>query len=136
MSPPRTPPQHATEAELLLLDSLWSGPPQNVRDLAQATGRENPTAAQYATIQRLLDRLERKGLVARDRSQSPHRYRAAIERDAFIGAELESIANRTTGGALLPLLLNLVRRTSLSEADRRRLMDLIDRGPDQKEARP
>jgi predicted transcriptional regulator len=119
----------ATEAELRLLEALWVGGAQNVREISRcALGRDPANAAEYATIQSLLDRLERKLLVARDRSSVPHEYRAAVDRDAYIGAQLEAVASRTTGGALVPLLMNLVRRTKLTAEQRRRLLDLVDGG--------
>src|SRR5262245_9844640 len=61
---------HATAAELTLLDALWGRGELTVRDISRfAYGREPRTTAQYATIQSLLDRLQRKGLVARNRER-------------------------------------------------------------------
>ena len=50
--------------------------------------------AYYATVQKLLDRLEGKGCVARDRRSSAHVFRSRIDRDELIGRRLEAVAER------------------------------------------
>ena len=68
-----------TDAELTLLDELWRHSPQTVRELASAVHSE-PTKVQYRTVQVLLDRLEKKSLVARDRIATPHRFMPTVPR--------------------------------------------------------
>ena len=78
-------------------------------------------------MQKLLDRLEAKGCVDRDRSGPVHVFRAAINRDELIGRRLRAVADSLCGGSLSPLLTHLVEGKGLSDKERRELRALIDR---------
>jgi predicted transcriptional regulator len=82
--------------------------------------------AQYATVQKLLERLEAKGYVRRDRSASVHVFAAAVGRDELIGRRLRSLADKLCGGSLTPLLSHLLQSGPLSAEERRSLRELID----------
>jgi BlaI family transcriptional regulator, penicillinase repressor len=119
--------QHdVTEAELALLQSLWESGPATIRQLAERVYGAGG-ASVYATVQKLLDRLESKGIVKRDRSGGVHVFAAAIDRGELIGRRLRAVADSLCGGSLSPLLSHLVEGRGLSEAERRELHDLIDR---------
>jgi len=114
-------PRDVTEAELAVLRALWDRGPASVRALA------DELAAQAATVQKLLERLERKRWVARDRSGPVQLFRATADRDDLIGRRLRGIAEELCEGSLAPLLSHLVQNERLSAADRKALRDLIDR---------
>lgn len=116
----------ATEAELALLQALWRGGASAIRPLCvQVYGRDD--SSRYATVQKLLERLEAKGLVRRDRSQAVHVFEAAVDRDEFLGERLRALANTLCGGSWTPILTHLAQGVSLSPQDRRSLRDLVDR---------
>ena len=119
-------PQDVTDAELDVLTALWDGGPATIRKL---TDRLYPSGgvAQYATVQKLLERLESKGYVRRDRSASVHVFAATVAREDLIGRRLKAIADKLCGGSLTPLLSHLVQNERLSPTDRKALRDLIDR---------
>jgi predicted transcriptional regulator len=71
--------------------------------------------AQYATIQKQLERLESKGFVKRDRSLFVHVFSAAVDRDELIGRRLRAVADKLCGGSLVPILSHLARSKGLSE---------------------
>jgi predicted transcriptional regulator len=119
--------QHdVTEAELALLQSLWESGSATIRQLAERVYNEGGVSA-YATVQKLLDRLEAKSFVKRDRRTAVHVFRAAIDRGELIDRRLRAVADSLCGGSLSPLLTHLVEGRGLSEAERRELRDLIDR---------
>lgn len=120
--PPDLP--RPTDAELRLLDELWRDGPCTVRELAIRLHGE-PTNVQYRTVQVQLDRLVKKGLVAKDRGASPQRFAAAVDRARFIGSELQSMADRVCDGSLAPLLLNLAGQAKLSDAEKAELRRLL-----------
>ena len=113
-----------TEAELAVLRALWDGGPAAIRRLAEVVYGEGGVSA-YATVQKLLERLEAKGVVERDRSGAVHVFRPAIDRDELIRRRLRAVADTLCGGSLTPLLTNLVRTERLSERDRSDLRALI-----------
>jgi len=116
-----------TDAEFAVLEPLWRQGPQTIRQLTAALYPEQ-SVSDYATVQKLLERLEAKRCVRRDRSQAAHVFRTAIEREALIDGQLQEIADRLCDGSLVPVLNQLVRRTRLSAKDREQLRKLLDQG--------
>ena len=118
---------HLTEAEFAVLEPLWFAGPQTIRQL---TARLYPkqSISDYATVQKLLERLEGKRCVARDRAGLAHVFRAAVKREDLIDQQLADIADRLCDGSLVPVLNQLVRRVSLSEKDREQLRKLLENG--------
>lgn len=119
-------PQDVTEAELALLRRLWNEGPATIRQLANELYPKGGTA-QYATVQKLLERLEDKGYVNRDRRSNVHIFSAAVRRDELIGRRLQAIADTLCDGSVAPLLSHLVRADALSSEDRKSLRELIER---------
>ena len=125
-------PQDVTERELAVLQLLWDGGPATIRRLTDAL-YPGGGAAEYGTVQKLLDRLEGKGCVRRERQHgqlaargTAHTFSAAIGRDELIGRRLRDVAEKLCGGSLTPLLTHLVRTRRLTADERRELRSLID----------
>jgi predicted transcriptional regulator len=118
--------QDVTEAELALLQSLWDDGPATIRQLVDRVYQQSG-ASIYATVQKLLDRLESKECVKRDRRSPVHVFRPAINRDELIGRRLRAVADSLCGGSLSPLLTHLVEGQGLSDSERRELRNLIDK---------
>ncbi len=121
---PRTP-QDVTDTELAILQVLWDRGPSNRRRIVDAL---YPTGgpAQYATVQKLLERLETKGYVTRERRESILTFVAAVDREQLISRRLRDVAEKLCGGSLTPLLMNLVRSRPLTAEELRELQELID----------
>lgn len=77
-------------------------------------------------MQKLLDRLESKECVHRDRTPAAHTFSAVIARADLIGRRLQDMAEKLCGGSLTPLLTHLVRTRRMSARERQELRDLID----------
>ena len=118
------PAQDITESELAVLRILWD---QGMATIRQLTDVLYPGggAAQYATVQKLLDRMEIKEYVRRDRSLFVHRFVPVLDRDQLIGRRLRSLAETLCDGSLTPLLTHLARAGDLSEEDRQALRRLF-----------
>jgi BlaI family transcriptional regulator, penicillinase repressor len=119
-------PQDVTDAELAVLQLLWDDGPTTIRKLTDALYPDGGSA-QYATVQKLLERLEGKKYVARDRQPAVHVFAAAVDRDELIGRRLKAVADKLCGGSLTPLLTHLVQEARLSGEERKELRALIDR---------
>ncbi|HLJ10633.1 MAG TPA: BlaI/MecI/CopY family transcriptional regulator [Planctomycetaceae bacterium] len=118
-------PQDITDAELAVLQALWDQSRQTIRELTDILYPQG-TGVHYATVQKLLERLEAKKFVKRDRSAWPHRFEELINRDDLISRRLQLTADKLCEGALAPLLTNLVRVTHLSPEERQSLRSLLD----------
>ena len=127
-------PREITDTELSLLTELWQRPSATVPELTEALYGNNQPAL-LATVRKLLDRLEAKGCVARDRSRWPHHYFAAVKREELASNRLQATADELFDGDLAPLLTHLVRSQKLTAKDRenlRKLFDELDRKDTQK----
>jgi BlaI family penicillinase repressor len=127
-------PQDVTEAELGLMQTLWDrgrSSTRQITDLLYPGGGQ----AQYATVQKLLERLEGKGFIRRDRTLFVHTFVAAVERDELIGRRIRGLADKLCGGSLVPILTHLARNPTLSESERKALRELIDE-PEEPARRP
>ena len=124
-------PQDVTETELAVLQILWDSGPATIRQLTDVLYPSGGTA-QYATVQKLLERLESKDCVRRERTPPAHVFTAAIAREDLIGRRLRDMAEKLCGGSLTPLLTHLVRTRALTSRERQELRDLIDQ-PDPKD---
>jgi predicted transcriptional regulator len=118
-------PTHVTDAELAVLETLWQAGPRTIRKIAAALYPDR-AATGHATVQKLLERLEKKGFVLRDRSGFAHVFSAAIEREDLIGRRLEELARKLGDGSVASLLLQFVEGRRLSPRDRRRLRRMLD----------
>jgi len=114
-----------TDAELGVLDLLWRRGDLSIREIAGELYPRGGTS-EYATVQKLLERLEAKGCVARDKSGFAHLFRARVERSDVIDRELADVADKLCEGSLTPLLLHLVSKQKLKKAEREKLRRLLE----------
>jgi predicted transcriptional regulator len=108
--------EDVTDTELAILQILW--------DRGEATRRQITDSlypgggeAHYATVQNLLGRLERKGFVRHEPEGNVLVFAATVERDELIRRRLQGLADKLCGGALAPLVMNLIRSRPLSAAE-------------------
>src|SRR5262245_57432507 len=113
-----------TDAELAVLQARWERGSATIRQLTDAL-YPGGAAAQYATVQKLLERLEAKGCAGRDRRPWPHVFVATVDRDDLIGRRLRAVAEKLCGGSLTPLLSHLIRANRLYREDIKQLRDLV-----------
>lgn len=83
---------------------LWQGEPLSVR---QVVGKLKKKLA-HTTVMTTLDRLYKKGLLARDRDGTAFVYRAAMSRDEFYGKIVEEtvgvLLEKSAGSVLAALV--------------------------------
>ena len=112
-------------AELAIMDLLWRNDRMTARQIREALYPDE-TKSQHGTIQRLLQRLEDKGFILRDRSLSIHFFSARVSRRDYAGSQLESLASKLTGGSFAPLITHLVERNKLSGKDLEQIRAILD----------
>jgi predicted transcriptional regulator len=108
--------EDVTDTELAILQVLWDrgkATRRQIADVLYPGGGES----HYATVQNLLLRLERKGFVRHNRQLGVLGFTATVGRDELIRRRLQGLADQLCGGAVVPLLMNLVRAQSLSAAE-------------------
>ena len=55
-----------------------------------------------------------------------HLFTAALDRETYGGRQLESLAQKLTGGSIAPLLRHLLGENKLNRAEIDRLRDLLE----------
>jgi predicted transcriptional regulator len=117
------------DAELAVLKVLWDRERATIRELTDELYPGGGTS-HYATVQKLLERLQERGAVARRRDGRVNVYTSTRSREDVIRNRLRDAADQLCEGSMTPLLTQLVRTRALSAeeiADLRRLVDDLDR---------
>lgn len=115
-----------TETELALLRQLWRRDEATIRELTDALYPDGGHS-HYATVQSLLDRLQGKGFVDREKDGRVNRYRASVTRAELARRRLRATADALFDGSMAPLLTHLVDNSDLRPDEISTLRDLIDR---------
>jgi predicted transcriptional regulator len=117
-------PQDVTDTELAVLQILWEQGASTRRQIADVL-YPGGGPAHITTVQKLLERLEEKGYVARGPGDGPVTFTATIDREQLISRRLLDVADKLCGGSLTPLLMNLVRAKTLTSRELQELQDLL-----------
>jgi BlaI family transcriptional regulator, penicillinase repressor len=121
---PRTP-RDVTDTELAILHVLWNEGSVTRRQITDVLYPQGGPAY-FTTVQKLLERLEAKGFVARSRGKYGIAFKAKVDRQQLISRRLLDMADKLCGGSLTPLLINLVRAQPVEESDLNELRALVD----------
>jgi BlaI family transcriptional regulator, penicillinase repressor len=110
------PPEDVPESELAVLQVLWQQGEATRRRIVECVyPRGEP--ADFTTVQKLLERLEKRGLVRRGGTERQRTYTAKRSRDELLSRRLEDLADRLGGGSLMPLVLNLIKIRPLTAGE-------------------
>lgn len=124
----KTSPQSVTDSEFAVLEFLWRAGSATKREIIAALYPRGADS-DVATVQKLLERLESKGHVTRDRSAVAHVFSAVTPKNEFVGEQLATMAQKLSGGALAPLVMHLVESKRLTKRERDKLRSLLDSQP-------
>ncbi|MBI9018917.1 MAG: BlaI/MecI/CopY family transcriptional regulator [Phycisphaerae bacterium] len=116
---------HITDTELLIMNVIWRREHATIREIASDIYGSTDTS-EYGTVQSLLNRLESKGFIKRDRSGFAHEFHALIQREQLVAQQLTEVANKVCQGSFTPLLMQLVGKIKLSDQEREQLKKMID----------
>lgn len=121
-------------AELAVMELLWEQTGLTARRIRE-TLYPDASKAQHGTVQRLLQRLEDKGFVTRDKSLPVHLFSAVFSREAYASGQLESLTAKLTGGSIAPLITHLIEQEKIKPEEIKRLREILkqekDAGDDQ-----
>lgn len=112
-----------SDAEWKVMRTVWRQPGCTVRDVLAATVDEKDWS--YSTVKTLLSRLEEKGALAVDRSESTSRHRPLVAENEARRSALRGFLERTFDGTLGALVHHLVAEEKLSAAELAELKALL-----------
>jgi len=116
-----------TEVELQILRILWQSGGSTAREIHNGLAELKGTT--YSTTVKMLSVMLDKGLVKRDESVSPQRYRAAVSQKITQKKMLGDLIEKVYDGSALSLVLQALSsgRTSAEElAEVRRMVDELE----------
>ena len=118
--------RNMSESEFSVLRLLWVRHEGVVREVLEDLDDIGVTWA-YTTVQTLLNRLEAKGYVKRDRSGRAHTYRATVSREELAAQRLHDLADQLCEKPLTPETMSLMTSLPLSHEDIARFCQLLNR---------
>ena len=118
------PNEPITDAELAVLKQLWAAEQLTAREITEAL-YDAYTPSTIATVQKLVQRLEAKGYVLRDRSGYVHKFSARVSQAALAGSQLEALASKIANGSLAPFITHLVSTKRLSKKEKDQIRKLL-----------
>jgi BlaI family penicillinase repressor len=124
-------PPRLTAAELELLQMLWRTGPVTIQEAHDALG----LPIGYTTVQTRLNRLAKKGVVARS-PQRPAKYTAAISPADVHQGDLDMLVERVSEGRVAPLVAHLLERHEISAAELAELKRLVAQAEKKSRRRP
>jgi predicted transcriptional regulator len=114
-----------SDAEREVLKVLWDHGPLAVRNvLARLTDQGQQWTR--STVITLLQRLEKKGYVASDKSRFAFVFRPLASREDVISARMNDLAGELCDGDALPLVLAFAERHRFSPDELARFRQMID----------
>lgn len=115
-----------TEAELAIMNCLWEAGPLSGRQLIDRLYPGGGASAN-ATVKKLLERLEAKRCVERDRSGPVQIFKPLLERDQLVDRRIRAVAEQLCGGSLAALFSQFVDAPRMSAKDRKLLREILAR---------
>jgi predicted transcriptional regulator len=114
-----------TKSELAILRVLWERGPLSVRDVQNVLSAVKPTG--YTTVLKLMQIMADKGLVDRDDSVRPQRYRPRHKQAQTQKHLLRDFIDRAYGGSVKALVMHALSSKKPSQKDIQELEALLDR---------
>ena len=120
-----------TSAEAVVMEVLWREGVRDAEEITAALAQSHGWTT--TTVRTLLDRLARKGAVAKTKEADKRiSFRPLIDRADYAHAESRSLIDRLYEGRLGPLFAQFSERERLSEEDIAELKAIIARIEDER----
>ena len=118
-----------TDAELAILQVLWSRGASTVREVHEAFSETRATG--YTTTLKLMQIMVDKGLLTRDASSRTHVYQASGDQDRTQHQLVRNLLDRAFGGSSKKLIMQALsanKSTAGELAEIRELLDSLEGG--------
>ena len=121
---PRKQSPTLTDAELRVMEVLWSLEQGTVNEISEAMP---PPSLAYNTVLTTLRILEQKGHVGHEQSGRAFIYKPLTARDAAEQSAVKHVVSRFFGNNAGALALHVIENEQLSDEELQRLRSLIER---------
>lgn len=117
--------QKPTEAELEILQVLWTAGPATVRKINDALQIKREVG--YTTTLKLLQIMAQKNLVEVDKRQRTHIYTASIEQEATQRQLVDQLLDAAFGGSAKKLVMQALGNKKTSQKELDEIKKMIER---------
>jgi predicted transcriptional regulator/predicted GIY-YIG superfamily endonuclease len=112
-----------TQSELEILSVIWELEAATVREVYERLNVTKPTG--YTTVLKLLQLMDEKGLVERDRANRAHVYRAKIKQNETGKQMLGDVLQKVFGGSALKLVQQVLETETTTAEDLKEIRKMI-----------
>ncbi len=112
-----------TPAELEILSVLWEKESVTVREVHEIINARKPTG--YTTILKMLQIMNEKGLVERDKTNRAHVYQAKTKQNETGKQMLSDVMQKVFGGSALKLVQQVLETETTTAEDLREIRKMI-----------
>lgn len=114
-----------SDAEFEVMNIIWKYAPINTNDIVEQLSKNkswNPK-----TIQTLLFRLEKKGVITHEKESRVFVYSPLIKKDAYLERERDTFINRFFDGALNQMVVSYLNKNELTSKEIEDLQAILDK---------
>lgn len=113
-----------SDAEFEVMNVIWKFAPINTNDIVDRLSKDKVWSPK--TIQTMLFRLEKKGVITHEKESRIFVYSPVIEKEAYIKAAGKTFVNRFFDGALNQMVVSFLNQNELSSEDINDLQAILD----------
>lgn len=117
-------PNQPTSAELEILDILWERKKATVREVFEDIGKRKP--ATYTTVLKIMQIMQEKGLVMRDKSAKAHVYRPKHSQQQTQTNLVGTLLEKAFRGSALSLVQHVLETKPATKEDLAAIRQMID----------
>ena len=122
---PRKASARPTDVELEILNALWELGPSSVGEVHERLKAQRSTG--YSTTLKMMQVMHQKGLLTRDESSRPQKYRTAASRQKTQSQLVDHLIRNAFGGAAGKLLVRALARKRIRPDELAEIKQLIER---------
>ena len=123
---PRKQSETLTEAELRVMNVLWSKGPATVQQVLDWLSADHDLA--YNSVLTTIRILEKKGYLQHTKDGRAHIYRPVIARDEASRSEVRHLVSRFFGNSQRSLVLNLLQEETFDAEEIKQLRQILEAG--------
>ena len=116
-------PNKPTAAELEILSVLWEREAATVREVHEVINAQKPSA--YTTVLKMLQIMDEKGLVERDKNAKAHVYRAKQAQDETQKNLVSDLLEKAFRGSALKLVQHVLETKPASAEELKEIRKMI-----------
>ena len=114
-----------SNGEVEVMDVIWKHAPINTNEIVEILSKRkiwNPK-----TIQTMLFRLEKKGIITHTKEGRVFVYAPRIPKEAYLALEQDNFVNRFFDGAVSQMVASYLDKNELTEAELAELQEILDK---------